>query len=129
MRDSSLVKKLYWVAGAREDVRRFPEAVRQVLGYALYLAQTGGKHVDAKPLKGFGGAGVLEAVEDHEGDTYRAVYTVRFKNAVYVLHAFQKKSKKGAATPKPDIDAIRERLKMAAEHYAAANRRPGGQTP
>ncbi|MDX9974474.1 MAG: type II toxin-antitoxin system RelE/ParE family toxin, partial [FCB group bacterium] len=95
MRGSTEPKKVYWIAGAREDLRRFPESVRQTIGYALYLAQNGAKHPDAKPLIGFSGAGVLEMVENHDGDTYRAVYTVRFKDAVYVLHAFQKKSKKG----------------------------------
>ena len=124
MRDSSTAKEVHWIASAREDLRRFPEEVRHVFGNALYLAQTGDKHSDAKPLKGFGGAGVLEIVEDHDGDAYRAVYTIRFEDAVYVLHAFQKKSKKGIATPKPDIDMIKERLKMAAEHYAASRRRP-----
>ena len=123
MRGSGVLKEVYWVASAREDLRRFPEAVRQVVGYALYLAQHGDKHPDAKPLKGFGGAGVLEIVEDYDGDTYRAVYTVRFKDVLYVLHAFQKKSKKGIATPKPDIELIKGRFKVAAEHYAASLRR------
>lgn len=79
--------------------------------------QAGGKHVDAKPLKGFGGAGVLEVVEDHEGGTFRTVYTVRFARAVYVLHAFQKKSKKGVKTPAAELELIRSRLKAAEEHY------------
>ena len=88
------------------------------MGYALYLAQCGDKHLDAKPLRGFGGgAGVLEVVADHDGDTYRAVYTVRFADAVYVLHAFQKKSKRGIATPKREIERIRQRLQQAQEHY------------
>ena len=98
------------------------------MGYALYLAQTGGKSPDAKPLKGFGGSGVLEIVEDHEGGTYRAVYTVKLAGAVYALHAFQKKSKKGIATPKQDIDLIKERLIRAREHYAAWSARRKGQT-
>jgi phage-related protein len=119
-------KVLHWIAGSRHTLRFFPEAVRYVLGYALYLAQTGGKHPHAKPLLGFGGAGVLEAVEDHDGNTYRVVYTVRFSRAVYVLHAFQKKSKKGIATPKQDIDIVRERLKQAAEHYAASKKHQRG---
>lgn len=84
-------------------------------GYALFLAQQGDKSDSAKPLKGFGGAGVLELVENHEGDTYRAVYTVRFEDAVYVLHCFQKKSKSGIATPKQDIDLIKSRLKAVEE--------------
>ncbi|MEA3410140.1 MAG: type II toxin-antitoxin system RelE/ParE family toxin [Pseudomonadota bacterium] len=91
----------------------FPEGVKDVLGYALHLAQQGEKHLDAKPLKGFGGTKTLEVVEDHQGDTYRAVYTVKFEGYVYVLHCFQKKSKKGIATPKPDMDKILARLKDA----------------
>ena len=84
-----------------------------VFGYGLHLAQVGRKHPDAKPLSGFGSAGVLELVEDWRGDTYRAVYTVRFKSAIFVLHVFQKKSKQGVATPKADKELIRERLKLA----------------
>jgi phage-related protein len=90
------------------------------MGHALYMAQIGKKHAGAKPLTGhrdFRGAGVLEIVEDFDGNTYRAVYTVRFKGVVYALHAFQKKSKRGIATPKGDIDRIRERLKLARQHY------------
>jgi phage-related protein len=91
-----------------------PEDVQDTFGYALHLAQTGGKHSQAKPLKGFGSAGVLEVVEDHQGDTYRAVYTVRFASVVYVLHCFQKKSSSGIATPRPDMDLIQSRLKAVA---------------
>lgn len=87
------------------------------MGYALYQAQVGRKALSAKPLAGFGGAGVLEIVEDHQTDTYRAVYTVKFSEFVYVLHAFQKKSKKGIATPKPDIDLIKRRIRVAEEDY------------
>lgn len=87
------------------------------MGFALFQAQVGGKHVDAKPLKGFGGAGVLEVVADWEGDTFRAMYTVKFAGAVYVLHAFQKKSKKGIRTPKAALELIRKRLKAVEEHY------------
>lgn len=87
------------------------------MGYALYRAQCGDKHPDAKPLKGFKGSGVLEVVEDFDKDTYRAVYTVRFEGIVYVLHAFQKKSKHGIATPKQDVELIEARLKRAKEHY------------
>ncbi|WP_261287726.1 type II toxin-antitoxin system RelE/ParE family toxin [Serratia fonticola] len=97
-----------------------PEEVQDVFGYALHLAQAGGKHSQTKPLRGFGGAGVLEVVEDFLTDTYRAVYTVKFGDAVYVLHAFQKKSSAGIATPKPDIDKIRERLKAAENHARGA---------
>lgn len=89
------------------------------MGYALFLAQTGGKHPDAKPLKGLGGAGVLEVVDDYDGNAFRAVYTVRFEGAVYVLHAFQKKSKKGIKTPKHEIDIVKQRLIRAREIHAA----------
>jgi phage-related protein len=88
------------------------------MGFALWQAQLGRKPRDAKVLKGFGGAGVLEVVEDHDGDTYRAVYTVRFAGAVYVLHAFQKKAKKGIKTPVAEMDVIHQRLKAAEEHHA-----------
>lgn len=87
------------------------------MGFALHAAQTGGKHLDAKPLKGFKGAGVLEVVEQHDGNAYRAVYTVRFAHSVYVLHAFQKKSKKGIATPKSEIDLVKERLRRAEQDH------------
>ena len=90
-----------------------PEEVIDTFGYALYLAQTGKKHEQAKPLHGFGSAGVLEIVEDWRGNTYRAVYTVRFAAAVFALHVFQKKAKRGIATPKQDMELIRERLKAA----------------
>lgn len=110
-------KVLVWIGSALKDVSKFDYEVRQVMGYALYLAQIGDKHPDAKPLKGFGGAGVLEIVDDHDGDTYRAVYTVRFESAVYVLHAFQKKSKSGIATPQADLALIRTRLKAAEEDH------------
>jgi len=87
-----------------------PKLVQDVFGYALHLAQIGQKHPDAKPMKGFGSAGVLEVVEDSQGDTYRAVYTVPYAEAVYVLHCFQKKSIQGVATPKPDVGLIKSRL-------------------
>ena len=93
-----------------------PGEVQDVFGYALYLAQSGSKHGGAKPLKGLGSAAVLEVVEDWKGDTYRAVYTVKFSKAVYVLHCFQKKATKGIATPKPDLDLIASRLKAAEAH-------------
>jgi phage-related protein len=113
-------KPLEWVASSLKDLRAFPEEVQDVMGFALDMAQAGLKHPDAKPLKGsaFKGAGVLEVVEDHDGDTYRAIYTVRFEGVVYVLDAFQKKAKHGIATPKADIDRIKTRLKAAEEHYA-----------
>ena len=111
------VKPVVWIGSSLNDLREFPEDVHDIMGYALYLAQTGGKHPSAKPLKGFGGAKVLEITDDCDGDTYRAVYTVKFGDTVYVLHAFQKKSKKGIATPQQDIKLIQERLKRAQEHY------------
>jgi phage-related protein len=111
--DSARPKVVVWIASTLKDLRAFPEDVRQVMGFALYEAQMGGKHPSATPLKGFKGSGVVEMVEDHDGDTYRTVYTVRFAEAVYILHAFQKKSKRGIATPRHDIDLIRARLEMA----------------
>lgn len=108
-----LVKPLNWIASAKKDLLAMPVDVVDVMGFALHLAQTGEKHPQAKVLKGFGSAGVLEVVEDDDGNTYRAVYTVRFTNVVYVLHCFQKKSHKGIATPKMDIDLIHARLKLA----------------
>jgi phage-related protein len=95
-----------------------PRTVQRTFGYALYLAQLGDNPPEAKPLKGFGGASVLELVEDHKGDTYRAVYTVRFAMKIYVLHVFQKKAKRKIATPKREISLIRERLKIAERLYA-----------
>lgn len=112
---NELLKSLVWVAASKKDFLSFPQAVVQDMGHALYLAQCGDKPPNAKPLKGFGGAGVLEVVENHDGDTYRAVYTVRFEDAVYVLHCFQKKSKSGIATPQQDIELVRNRLRAAEE--------------
>ena len=104
-------KPLRWVASSKKDLMAMPEALQDTFGYALHLAQVGKKHPDAKPLKGFGSAGVLEVVEDFQGDAYRAVYTVRYAEAVYVVHCFQKKSTQGIATPKPDVELIKSRLK------------------
>jgi phage-related protein len=115
---SSSLKPVEWVGSSLEDLKDFPEEVQQAVGYALYLAQCGEKHPWAKPLKGFKGAGVLEVVEDFDGDTYRAVYTVKLAGVIYVLHAFQKKSKQGIATPQQDIELMETRLKRAKEHYA-----------
>jgi phage-related protein len=95
------------------DLRAFPEDVQDVIGRALLLVQRGGKPHNAKPLQGFGGGSVLEIADDFDGDTYRAVYTVRFAEAIYVLHAFQKKSKHGIATPRGELDLIRRRLRNA----------------
>ena len=108
-------KQLEWIGSSKKDLKALPEEVIDVFGYALYLAQTGQKHERAKPLRGFGSAGVLEVIEDWRRDTYRAVYTVRYVARVFVLHVFQKKSKSGIATPKPDLDLIKERLKTAAK--------------
>ncbi len=112
------MKVVYWIGSTLDDLKAFPKEVREVMGYALYLAQCGGKHPGAKPLKGFGGAGVVEAMDDYDGDTYRTVYTVKLANAVYALHAFQKKSKKGSKTPKSEIELVKERLKRAQKHHA-----------
>ncbi|MCC6656588.1 MAG: type II toxin-antitoxin system RelE/ParE family toxin [Rhodocyclaceae bacterium] len=114
-------RPIFWVASSKKDLRALPRSVQDVFGYALHLAQTGRKHDQAKPLKGFGGAGVLEVVDDFRSDTYRAIYTVKYSNAVYVLHCFQKKSSHGIGTPKPDIDLVRERLKAAEAHAKGAS--------
>lgn len=106
-------KPLEWIGSSRKDLMALPADVRRFFGFALSLAQAGDQHDAAKVLKGFGGAGVLEVVEDDAGGTYRAVYTVKFEEAVFVLHCFQKKSKRGIATPKEDMDIIRARLKVA----------------
>src|SRR5215470_6936315 len=118
----SALRPLEWVGRSHEDLRTFPAEARREIGYALYFAQAGDKHPSAKVLKGFGGAGVLEVVEDHDGNTYRAVYTVKFAGAVYVLHAFQKKSKKGIKTSVADLNVIRQRLKAAEEHHEERSR-------
>jgi phage-related protein len=106
-------KPLVWVGSSRRDLKAFPRTVQCDLGQALEIAQFGRTPMHAKPLKGFKGAGVLELAEDHYGNTYRAVYTVKLAGRVYVLHAFQKKSKKGIQTPKHVIDLVRTRLREA----------------
>jgi len=110
-------RPLRWIGTSRDDLREFPEPVRRRVGGAPWEAQLGGKAPYAKPLKGFDGAGVLEIVDDFDGDTYRAVYTVKFAHAVYVLHAFQKKAKRGIATPKSELDLIEHRWKRAKADY------------
>jgi len=110
-------KPVRWVGSSKDDLSTFPQEVRRRVGGALWDAQLGLKAPFAKPLRGFGGAGVLEVVDDYDGNTYRAVYTVRFAGAVYVLHAFQKKSKRGIATPKAELDLIKQRFKRAREDY------------
>ena len=111
-------KPLFWIGSAKSDLLEFPEAVKDEIGIALSVAQFGGKHPGAKPWKGEG-AGVLEIVQDYRGDTYRAVYTVKFENAAYVLHAFQKKSPKGIKTAQTDVELVSQRLKAASEDYEA----------
>jgi len=110
------MKALYWIGSSRKDIREMPEEVRDAFGFALFLAQQGQKHEQAKPLRGFGSAEVLEVVENDRDGTYRAVYTVRFTHAVYVLHCFQKKSASGIATSQQDIELIKARLKQAKAH-------------
>jgi phage-related protein len=109
-------RPLHWIGSALKEARRFPPAVQRSIGFALSAAQFGGKHLSAKPWKGEG-PGVLEVVKDYDGDTYRAIYTVRFVMAVYVLHAFQKKSPHGIQTRQSDIALVRERLKAAKQDY------------
>ena len=109
-------KPLIWRATSKADFMAFPGIAQREMGYALFLAQMGERHpAMVKTLKGFGGGAVVEVKESHDGNAYRAVYTVRYADAVYVLHAFQKKSRKGLATPKPDVELIRRRLKDLAE--------------
>jgi phage-related protein len=123
MSDASGLKALNFVGSSREDLKTFPEEVRQDIGYALFEAQRSQKSAAAKPLHGFGGAGVLEIIERHDGDAYRAVYTVKFRNVVYVLHCFQKKAKYGIKTPQQEIELIKQRLRVAEHdcetHYQA----------
>src|SRR5882672_2672921 len=111
------LRPLRWVASSKRDFREFPAQVQDDLGFQLYLAQTGQHPSSAKPLKGLG-SGTVELVDDFDGDAYRAVYTVRFEEAVYVLHAFKKKSKRGVKTPQPDIDLVKRRLRAAELDYA-----------
>jgi len=110
-------KELIWIGSSLEDLKSFPEAARKATGFALRAAQERFKAVSAKPLRGFGGASVLEIVENRDGDTYRAVYTVNFEEAVYVLHCFKKKSKSGIATPKQDLDLVKQRFRAAQQEH------------
>jgi phage-related protein len=123
------LKPVVWIGSAKADLSSFPEEVKDSIGFALYVAQQGGKHRDAKPLRGFGGAGILEVMGDYGGDTYRAVYTVRLSGRVYVLHAFQKKSKRGIKTPKPEMDLIQSRLNRAEEEHVAWLEQQGRTKP
>ncbi len=113
------MKDVIWLGSSNDDVRDFPQEVREEVGFALFLAQRGDKAINAVPLVGFGNAMVPEIIVDHAGDTYRAVYTVQFEHAVYVLHAFKKKAKRGRQTPKSEIDLIKRRLKQARADYEA----------
>ena len=117
MNDDQGLKPLDFVGSSRDDLREFPDAVKQEIGYALFEAQKGERPVSAKPLKGFGSAGVLEILEDHRGDAYRAVCTVKFAEVIYVLHCFQKKAKRGIKTPMRDLNLIRQRLGTAEEDH------------
>lgn len=110
MVDDAEPKPLVWIGSSLRDFRAFPDETKSAMGYALVVAQRGGRHRKVKPLKGYGGASVVEIVEDHDGDTYRTVYTVRFASAVYVLHSVQKKSKTGIATSRADLHLIDQRL-------------------
>jgi phage-related protein len=110
------MKPIRWLGSTYKDLKSMPDDIQDTFGYALHLAQIGNKHVAAKPLKSFGSAGVLEVVENASGGTFRAVYTVKLADAIYVLHCFQKKSAHGIVTPKPDMDLIRKRLKAALAH-------------
>lgn len=114
--EGETVRPLQWVGSSKDDLKEFPDDVQDHIGFALHQAQVGLKHRDAKPLTSLG-SGVLEVVSDFDTNTYRAVYAVRFREAVYVLHAFQKKSRKGIATPKAEIDLVKRRLKAAEQHY------------
>jgi phage-related protein len=108
-----LNRDIIYLGSTEKDANKLPEEVKELFSYALIVARAGGEHEDAKPLKGFGGRGVMEVVADDRSGTYREVYTVRFEEAIYVLHIFQKKSKKGIATSKQDIELIKQRLKWA----------------
>jgi phage-related protein len=112
------IKPLVWIGRTRADLSAFPEEVKDSIGFALYVAQQGGKHITAKPLRGFRGTSVLEILDDYAGDAFRLVYTVQFNGRIYALHAFQKKSKTGIKTPKSEINLIQSRLRQAADEHA-----------
>ena len=120
-------KEVVWVGSSLQDIKSFPDSVKQTMGFALFQAQRGGKHLQAKVLKGFKGSGVLEVVEDYDGDSFRMMYTVRFSDAVYVLHSFQKKSKKGIETPKHEMDMVEARLKIAAKLHESRQKQKKGK--
>ena len=120
-------KPVLWIGNSKADLSALAEDVRDEIGQALFEAQLGRRHSSAKPLKGYGGASVLEVVSDHAGDTFRAVYTVRWPACVYVLHVFQKKSKAGISTPKGDVSLIDARLKRLQELHDEATRKKKGK--
>lgn len=116
-------KPVVFLGSTRKEIGAFPEDVRDEVGFALWQAQQGGKHPSVKPLRGFGGAGVLEVVVDHDGDTFRAVYTVKLAGTIYVLHAFKKRSKQGAALPREDRELIVKRLRQTETLHERGERR------
>lgn len=115
--EANEMRSIFWVGSSLKDLTKMPQEVQDTFNFGLIQATKGLKHVNSKPLKGFGGNSVLEIVEDHRSGTYRAVYTIRFKKAVYVLHVFQKKSKRKISTPKEEMNLIEERLKRASREY------------
>jgi phage-related protein len=117
MTRADTLRPLFWIGSSKRDYQAFPARVQDNLGFELFLTQTGQHPPSAKPLKGIG-TGTIELVENHDGDTYRAIYTIRFREAVYVLHAFKKKSKRGNKTPQSDIDLIKRRLRDAEQDHA-----------
>jgi phage-related protein len=123
----SVGKHLQWIGSSYKDLSSMPDEVQDTFGYALHLAQEGGTHANAKSFTQVGG-GVMEVVEDHQGNTYRAMYTAKLPDAVYVLHCFQKKSKSGIATPKPDVALIEQRLKVAQVQSKVAMRKAAKQS-
>lgn len=122
MHSKPKTKPVVWVGSSLKDMQAMPEDVKDTFGFALHIAQSGGKHPDVKPMKGFSGAGVLEVVESYSGDTFRAVYTVRFTDAIYVLHVFQKKSKRGIETPQEEIAKIKLRLDTVEKQHRNTGR-------
>jgi phage-related protein len=131
--DELEAKPVYWIGNSLKELKKFPDDVKDVMGYAIHLAQIGQKHYKAKVLRGFQGAGIVEMLDDYNTDTYRTVYAVRYAGAVYVLHAFQKKSKTGIETGQQDIDLVNKRLALAEEHWnktylKPAKKKTGGQS-
>jgi phage-related protein len=118
-------RQCIFIGSSLRELKRFPEKVQNRIGFALHQVQEGDEPLAAKALKGFGGRSILELVDDFDGDTYRAVYTVRFAGFVYVLHAFQKKAKKGIATPQRDMELIKARLRDAETHYRGQHEKGG----